>query len=90
MCSRAVVADFVPSKTLGIRKPSVKGAPMRARKSWVLGQNGSLDWLDVSVKQKADRDAVDLSNRKRPAFNRFSSRRPHSESLDPTFEVQQL
>jgi hypothetical protein len=31
MCSRAVEADFVPSKTLGIRKPSVKGGRPRGR-----------------------------------------------------------
>jgi hypothetical protein len=82
------IADLVLSKALGIRKPNVKGAPTRARKNWVLRQNGACGWLDVSVKQKAERDAVDLSDRKRSPFNRFSSRRPHSESLDPTSEVQ--
>src|SRR5436190_20227112 len=44
----------------------LRGAPASARKSRVLRQNGSLDRLDVSVKQKADRDGADLSNRQRP------------------------
>src|SRR3954447_14604611 len=80
-CVLVPSSRIVPSKALGIRKPNVKGAPASARRSWFLGQNGSLDWLAVSVKPKPDRDAADLSNRQQPPFNRFSSRRPHSEFL---------
>jgi hypothetical protein len=64
------------SQKLGIRKPSVKGGAGDSAEKPGSPAKRLPRPAGRSVKQKADRDGADLSKRKPPPFNRFSSRRP--------------